>query len=353
MKDQIEPGLYQATRKTYRQAVDTGFGKVKFGETDYDFLQALKQNTDVLAAFKTHRQQNDIARLMITQEGKLKPFEQFRSDVEGIIGKYNRDWLTTEYNTAVIRARHAARWKDFERDKDIYPNLKWLPTTSVQPDTKVHGLFWNRIWPVVSPFWRKHYPGDRWNCKCGLTNTDEPETDNADLYDRDEFKQYKPDIGIDANAGLTAEIFTDRHPYIEEAYPGAKKAVKTLLDNEKPDKLRRKEIQKEAAVLKETVLTNPDFGNEIQVTMKGIKEWLNQPHQFYAQKNEMLLTIKEVLQKAKYLGYGPDKHDVNVKAHLFEIDLEGEKSWIIAREYLNGEINLHSISDSEKILNIL
>lgn len=348
VKDQIEPNLYKISSKTYRQAVDEGFGIVKFGEPDYDFVNALKHNTDVLAAFKTHRQQNDIAALMLDENGKLKPFSRFRQDVESVIGKYNRNWLTTEYNTAVIRARHAARWKDFERDADLYPNLKWLPSSSVHPDKKVHIRFWNRVWALIDPFWKRHYPGDRWNCKCGLTNTDEPVTDNTDLYEGNEFKDYCPDAGIDANAGLTGEIFTARHPYITQAYPGAEKAVeRQMLKN------RLKEIKEEAAALKEMPLTNNDFGKTIRLTTKSIKEFLNQPHEHYAEKNEMLLRIHEVIQEARYVGYGTDKHDFDVKVHLFETLLKGKRSWLIVKEYSNGEINLYSISDSENILRVL
>lgn len=239
VKKQIEPNLYQGTSQTYRKAVDEGFGAVKWGEPDYDFVTALKHNTDVLAAFKTHRQQNDIAALLLDEKGKLKPFARFREEVEGLIGKYNQNWLTTEYNTAVIRARHAAQWKDFERDADLYPNLKWMETTSPHPDTVVHSFFWNRIWALTDPFWRRHYPGDRWNCKCGLTNTDEPVTDNSDVYQEDVFKAGKPDAGIDANTGLTGEVFTPTHPYVKEAYEGAAQAVdqldEMLINGYRPD----------------------------------------------------------------------------------------------------------------------
>lgn len=226
VKEQIEPNLYKGTSQIYRQAVDEGFGTVKWGEPDYDFLHALKHNTDVLAAFKTHRQQNDIAALMIGEDGKLKPFARFRQDVEGVIGKYNRDWLTTEYNTAVIRARNAAKWKDFERDADLYPNLKWMETTSPDPDMVVHFHYWNRIWALTDPFWSRHYPGDRWTCKCELTNTDEPVTDNSDIDQEPE--QVKQTPGLDSNPGISGEVFTSTHPYIKEAYQGAEQAVKKL-----------------------------------------------------------------------------------------------------------------------------
>ena len=89
------------------------------------------------------------------------------------------------------------------------------------------------------------------------------------------------------------------------------------------------------------------------ITKTGIKEWLNQPHKHIEAKNEMLLEIGEVVQNAEYLGTGPDKHRGYITAHFFEIELEGEKSWIIAREFPDGKCQIHSISDSKKVLEAL
>ena len=91
----------------------------------------------------------------------------------------------------------------------------------------------------------------------------------------------------------------------------------------------------------------------IIVNKRIIKEWLNQPHRHLAIKNELILDIDNVLKKAKYLGQGVDKHDATWNAHLFEIEIDGGKSWIIVRESPSGELKLHSIYDNESILNIL
>lgn len=351
MESQIEPNLYKTASKTYRKAVDEGFGTVKFGHPDYDFLEALKHNTDVLAAYKTHRQQNDLAALMMDENGKLKPFNRFRADVEEIIGRYNRNWMATEYNTAVVRARHAASWRDFRRDADLYPNLKWLETTSPHPDTKVHIHYWDRIWALNDPFWKKHYPGDRWNCKCGLANTDEPVTDNSDLTDISIEDQ--PDAGIDNNSGVSGQIFTDTHPYITEAYEGAGRAVKKLLGEIKEIRERRKDIAKEAEPLTKELIANTGLKQDIIVTKKTIKEWLNQPHKYYAEKNEMLLDIKSVIRDAEYMGWTVyhKSNPMITKSHIFKTQLGEDFSYIIVLEDVNGKLTLHSISDSGKVLN--
>ena len=49
-------------------------------------------------------------------------------------------------------------------------------------------------------------------------------------------------------------------------------------------------------------LVNREFRHKIRIGQKNVKEWLNQPHEHYAHKNEMILVIDEVFRKAKYIG---------------------------------------------------
>ena len=117
-------------------------------------------------------------------------------------------WLRTEYDTAVIRAHAAADWQEFERNKDIFPNLRWMPTTSPEPES-THAAYWRMklTLPVDDPFWNEHHPGDRWNCKCSLEATDEPVVRPADL------EPTQPQRGLENNPGKDGHIFNDTHPY--------------------------------------------------------------------------------------------------------------------------------------------
>ncbi|MGM9698539.1 MAG: hypothetical protein ACI3Y0_07835 [Prevotella sp.] len=67
----------------------------------------------------------------------------------------------------------------------------------------------------------------------------------------------------------------------------------------------------------------------------------------------MILDIVNIMKKAIFLGELSNyKHKTNVdKVFVFETKIENSKSWIIARQYNNGHVILHSISDSENILN--
>ena len=187
------------------------------------FLQQLQTNNEVFAAFKVHRMQRDMARLLLDSNGALKPFEKWAQDVKPIASHQVHHWLQTEYDTAVLRAHQAADWQQFLRERDVLPNLKWMPSTSLHPGAD-HRPFWNTIRPIEDPFWNKHRPGDRWNCKCDLTATDEEPTQLPDDDDNS-----KPQLGLDNNPGTDGKLFSDKHPYVTNAYPGAKEAVEKFL----------------------------------------------------------------------------------------------------------------------------
>lgn len=200
----IEPNLFNAIAHTLGEAVSTAAPSLG----DDPFTHALRHSTDVFSAFKVHRAQNDMAARLLDSNGNLKPFNQWRDEVLPIADHQCHNWLETEYNTAVLRARQAANWQQFQAEKDILPNLKWLPSTSPNPGAD-HRPFWNTILPVDHPFWNEHRPGDRWNCKCDLTSTDEPATGVPGGSPAGN----NPQPGLKDNPGKSQAVFSDDHPY--------------------------------------------------------------------------------------------------------------------------------------------
>lgn len=78
----------------------------------------------------------------LTRKGQVDtPLHHRKSDAvkaaRPLIGKYNDQWLRTEYNTAVLRARSAVQYRDALRTKALYPSLEYLkshPYTRGQGD---------------------------------------------------------------------------------------------------------------------------------------------------------------------------------------------------------------------------
>lgn len=364
---EIEENLFNETFRIIHQATLQGLGDSGV-EVPEAFRQKVELGNAVFSAFKVHRMQNDIATQLYDSNGVLKPFEQWRKDVHPMLDHHVEHWLRTEYNTAVIRARQAADWQRFEQYADILPNLEWMPSTSINPGAD-HRVYWGTILPIHHPFWAAHRPGDRWNCKCSLSATDKPSTG---VPRRSNTPEDQPAPGLDNNPGVDGKLFSDTHPYITNAYEGAKEAVKTFMKDKFPDYARMKiepkhspdgkysertkELKKEAAqTVKGIALNNKDFSYPVLVSQTAIKEWLNQPHKHYAHKNEMILKIKDVFKKSKYLGSVDKYKDIPglVQSHLFETHILGDKSWIIVREYEDRSFRLYSITDSDKLLQFL
>lgn len=232
--NEIEPTIWREVLRVINEGTVEGLSQAKTPPThDRLFYQNLRHSNEVFAAFKVHQMGEDMAAKLFDASGNLKPFDKWARDVSSISSHQVGAWLRTEYDTAVIRAHAAADWQEFERNKDIFPNLRWMPTTSPEPES-THAAYWRMklTLPVDDPFWNEHHPGDRWNCKCSLEATDDPIVRPADL------EPTLPQRGLENNPGKDGHTFSDNHPYFPKdchrcfANSGLKNKLKGLFLNQ-------------------------------------------------------------------------------------------------------------------------
>ncbi len=205
----IDREMWQEVLRIVNEGTVEGLAQSQYRPTHNDhFLQSLRHGNEVFAAFKVHTMGGQMAARLYDTNGHLKSFSQWLDEVSSISSHHAGAWLRTEYDTAVIRAHNAADWQQFLQDKDIMPNLRWMPTTSPQPEG-THAAYWRMklTLPVDDPFWDLHHPGDRWNCKCSLEATDEPVNRPADL------EPTQPQRGLENNPGKDGHLFNQTHPY--------------------------------------------------------------------------------------------------------------------------------------------
>lgn len=200
--DLVPVELFNGIVKTLNSALSDDF------TAEYpDLCEMIRENNEVFAAFKVHDQCKRMAKLLLDEEGNLKSFEQWSKEAEPISNHHNKVWLRTEYDTAIKRAEQARQWKQFESERDVLPNLRWVPSTAATPGAD-HMIFWDTVRPVDDPFWSQHKPGDRWGCQCSLEATDDPETGIPAGSEMDE-----PAPGLDNNPAKDGKLFSDSHPY--------------------------------------------------------------------------------------------------------------------------------------------
>lgn len=271
----------------------------------------------------------------------MRSFGDFKKANEAITSKYDH-WLKTEYDTSVLRARNAANFQKFTRDADLYPNLEWLPSTSVEPRGE-HQAFYHIVKPINDPFWSANYPGDLWNCKCGITNSDKEPAATTPKAD------YPTTPGLDENPGITGALFSNTNAYVTNAYDGADKAVDTFV-NKEIIKTRRAEIKKEAVELfVGKSVTHSKIDLPIEFTVKGIKEALNQPHKFLLEKNEAILNIVDLIKNASYIRTDAGIDNPGLKFHYLKTGIANKTSYIVLKEDIsNKKVRFYSIVDKIK-----
>lgn len=156
------------------KAVDAGYSpKSEF--YDKDLARALKHNIAQFCAFKETSFRNTL-RDLLTKDGSLVPWSEFKKEAYSVSGDYNHRWLETEYHQTVANANMAEKWKDFERNADLYPNLKFVSVNDnrVRPE---HKALDGTIRPINDPFWNKYTPPLDWGCRCHVVQTDEEPTE--------------------------------------------------------------------------------------------------------------------------------------------------------------------------------
>lgn len=363
MEEEPVADMVRETYRIIRKAMDKG---VADNVIPAAMARKLDNSAFLFSGFKTAQELKEASLLLREKDGTVKGFSRFLTDIRRIDANYNVRYLEAEYNFAVSSAQMAASWAEVSQDGDRY-DLQYR-TAGDDHVREEHRALNGVTLPPSNDFWRYYYPPNGWNCRCTAVQVRKgkyPTSDDKQAIQAGDRMTDTPKKRIFRfNPGIDGQLFPPKHPYYKlsrEAAGQVKKAVKALQETAPEQdtdtgvdlvrlRQRRKEIKQEAKTLLTQQFSNTNFNKQITISKTGIKEWLNQPHKFVETKNEMLLDIADIMQHSKYLGSGVDKHNDSVIAHIFEVTIENENSWIIVREYYNGECHIHSISDNANIL---
>ncbi len=155
-------------------------------------------------------------------------------------------------------------------------------------------------------------------------------------------EKYVPQVRVTDEALKRAQA---SQKFNDELMKAARPTRIRLTDEQKA---HRKELQNLAIEKYRGVVIHNKF--DIEVTTSGVKEYLNQPHARYFDKNESIVAVDSLLSTAKYLGINPSYNKAGVRrSHIYETSIAGVKSWLVVREYNDGRYLLYSCSDNSHI----
>jgi SPP1 gp7 family putative phage head morphogenesis protein len=205
--------LLLLTGKSFVSNVSENYTKAvnEYTARDAAMVSNLMRNTWMFSAAKNKRQIEDLERALRDKNGKKRDFSEFKRDAESICRKYNEVWMRTESNFTVAASQNAARWCEFEKDRDIFPNLKYqtVGDTSVRYE---HAVLDGTVKPMNDGFWDKYYPPNGWGCRCEAVQTMEGEGITKGSVNIEIPALFK------TNLAKKEMIFPETHPY----YTGTK-----------------------------------------------------------------------------------------------------------------------------------
>jgi hypothetical protein len=246
----IHKGLFDYTRKNLISGIDNVYGNIKYDDPAFGKVQEMKRNLANFAGFKSFHQTHHIR--------QAKP-----EQLPAINGKYNVNWMRTEYVHTVRSARGAKNWQRYEADKDLYPYLEYMPSTAAEPRND-HKRLYGVVKPVDDPFWDTWMPPADWGCRCGVRQV----RNNADALEPPEDIKLPPKA-MRNNPGKTGKIITDQHPMMGRVGENLREKIQ-----KEARYLELNTEKKRLQALKIDNVTLPD-NKEALVSTKGIKKTLN------------------------------------------------------------------------------
>lgn len=224
--------LYLSLAEFFLSGVKEGFGgNVIFGDADEKLTKALTENIYYFSAAKTFQQTLEMSESLVNEEGKIRPFDEFKNVANEIYVKYNGGeideeikpgWLEAEYNTALSQAGHAKKWDDIQKQKEILPYLiRNEIDDSAECDicAAVNGV----CLPVDHPFWIENGGDIHYNCRGIVEQAEQEEGEDKEWSDADvdeattKSNEAGRDDSFKFNPGHAQEIFStegkSQHPY--------------------------------------------------------------------------------------------------------------------------------------------
>lgn len=369
-----DPGVRPLIDETYNilnGAIDTAIKT----ETPPELTAALQNNAFIFSGFKAYHTLAEVGLALTDAEGRVKPFETFRRDVEAIDERYNTNYLYAEYSHAVHTSQMAVKWQQFMTDGDEY-YLQYR-TTGDERVRESHAALDGITLPPSDPFWRSYLPPNGWRCRC-----------DAVQVLRDDYPMSDPDRALAAgnacteapksrifrcNAGIDMTLFPAKHPYLPKGCGDCPQRGKMLLARDKPlvqcqvctelFNQCRKEGEKRLNEWRNNNL--PLHGGmsikgenfhtgSILITRQTIKEV--KAHSLNFAVRDSLIGIKKGALNYKYIGWSPcevnqetglSKHPETAFFFYYEIEIAGKTYYanVMARKDFKAEM-LYCIRDS-------
>ncbi len=208
----IHNGIYSITADKLMQGIYEGLGKKAF---DYDdagneLATYLQHNIHSFSAAKSLAEYNHFRDLMVGEDGKILSAAAYRNKVVDAGYLFNKNYLNTEYNTALSSAETAVEFNSFGEDEAI--QVSTVGDDRVRPE---HQSFDGFTALKSHPVWRSFCPPFDYECRCrlipGVLSRVDHERATTILKESTISKHFQ------RNTALDKVVFDKNHPYYKKS----------------------------------------------------------------------------------------------------------------------------------------
>lgn len=188
--------------KTYdrlNKAAELGYGRNYYSDS---IARNMRENLLRFAATKTYVQQQEVRTIRKSAADE----QTYRTEGRKYLERQNETYLDVQAAWSARSAQSAREYRDFVRDRDIYPNLRFR-TMRDDRVRRSHAELEGLILSIDDPRLDEYMPPLDPRCRCWLEQTREAVTD----FD----PEFEPDPQWAGNPGKTGVIFNDRNSYNE------------------------------------------------------------------------------------------------------------------------------------------
>jgi SPP1 gp7 family putative phage head morphogenesis protein len=205
------------TEKVYKDLINQTFEAFNFAITNNDIPDvmrtALQEDARLFGGLKTHAQLFEASKLLLDDNGNLKPFTQLSHEYDKLNVTYNKNYLEAEYEFAVSSSEMAAKWSEFGESTRYELQYRTAGDNRVREE---HAALNTITLPKEDPFWMHYMPPNGWNCRCTVVEVL-----------KDKYESSDSEKAIKSGEAATSQIGKDGKNRLEifRFNPGAEKVV--------------------------------------------------------------------------------------------------------------------------------
>lgn len=181
---------------------------------DNELRNRLTSNVAEFSAAKTYAQIKEFIDIFKSGDNNIK-FSDFKRQALEINEVANVVHLRTEFNDAVASGQMAAQYARYDREKDVMPYL----TYNTVGDDRVrdrHADLDGITLPIDHPFWDQNMPINGHNCRCDVSQSNDPNKVTPDSAAEAASKRAKIPMKFQNNSGKTGVAFTKEYSHLKD-----------------------------------------------------------------------------------------------------------------------------------------